>query len=368
MTPESRYQQDLQQGKIEPQAAQAQVITILQKVYENYLNINQKNFIQQLKMLFDLDRKPFQGLYLYGGVGCGKTYLMDIFYYSLPGEKKTRIHFHRFMRETQHRLKALQGEYDPLDIVAKEIAQANHVICFDEFFVSEIGDAMILATLFKALFKRGVALVATSNIPPEKLYYNGLQREQFLPVIDLIRRYTTVFHLDINKDFRLRALTKAGVYFNTHDHKTTEKLEKIYQKVTIGCKNSHEPLWIEGREIPTIKYANTVAWFDFTVLCNIPRSQTDYLEIAQNFTTVFLSNVTYIDKLADNIIIYFIYLVDIFYDHHVKLIIASDVAVDALYPEDGRLAFEFRRTKSRLIEMQSEQYLALPHISGEANG
>ena len=332
----------------------------LQQVSDALVKKN-KSVSQFLRQFIPFHKiKPIKGLYLSGKVGIGKTYLMDIFYGSLPFKKKRRQHFHGFMREVHLALKGLQGHKNPLIWIAKDIAKETHVLCFDEFFVSDIGDAMLLGGLLDALFKLDVTLVATSNCKPEALYPNGLQRQRFLPAIELLKNYCNVFEMGSKQDYRLRHLEQKGVYFYPLNPSAEKKLTALFEALAPGRVWEGEDIVIEGRPIKTKRKAMNVVWFDFDNICNIPRSPMDYIEIAQGFSTVIISGVPQIHGTDRNTITYFIYLVDIFYDHHVNLILSAEVPIDNIYPA-GEKYFEFQRTQSRLIEMQSLHYLQGAH-------
>lgn len=303
-----------------------------------------------------------QGMYLWGGVGRGKTLLMDLFFETLPIKAKKRIHFHRMMREVHDRLKALGNVSDPLDSVAADIARSTRVLCFDEFFVSDIGDAMILGRLLDGLFRRGVTLIATSNARPDDLYKDGLQRQRFMPAIDLLNHHTDVVHLEGGVDYRLRLLEKAGTYLTPDDDDALRKLSFFFDESASSEIRSNSLLEVNARQILAYKCAKGIAWFRFDDICDGPRSQTDYIEIARWYPTVIVSGVPCFDANLENQARRFIALVDEFYDRHVKLMLSADVGIDALY-QGERLAFEFERTGSRLIEMQSTEYLALPHLA-----
>lgn len=354
MTPLERYQQDIDAGSIEPDPSQRQAMQQLQRVYLDLLDYQQQK--GSWKTWFSKPDLP-QGLYLWGGVGIGKTYMMDTLFHCIISERKCRYHFHEFLRKLHQRLTALKGTADPLDKIAKEIADGADILCFDEFFVVEIADAMLLGRFLQALSSHGVILVATSNVAPEKLYEKGLQRELFLPVIELIKQTMVIFHCHALKDYRLDKLTTMGVYFYPLDSNTEMKMRQTFSRLVLAVDEPGKILHINDRAIPTLHCGQKVVWFDFNDLCSVPRSQQDYLVIAQEFHTVLLSNVPKIMPQQDNLITYLIYLVDIFYDAKVKLIIAADVAMDELYTE-GRRVYEFARTLSRLQEMQSEDYLA----------
>ena len=304
---------------------------------------------------------PVKGLYLWGGVGRGKTFLMDCFHESLPFSRKRRTHFHRFMLEVHARRNAHAHRSDPLHIVGKEIADESRVLCFDEFFVSDIADAMILGRLTEVLFERGVTLVATSNVPPDRLYQDGLQRERFLPAIARIKAHTRVMHLDIDTDYRLRTLTRAEIFHTPCDAHSESLLEQCFDAIAPEAGRREVTLEINGRPLHCRRLADGVAWFDFQTLCVEPRAASDYIELAREFQTVLLWKVPVMGADADDAARRFITLVDEFYDRNVKLIIAADAGIDALYT-GRRLAFEFRRTRSRLIEMQSHEYLGRAHL------
>ncbi len=307
-------------------------------------------------------REILSGLYIWGGVGRGKTFLMDLFFQTLPIEQKRRIHFHRMMQDVHKRMKTLSFVEDPLDKVAASIAQGTRVLCFDEFFVSDIGDAMILGRLLEGLFSRGVTLVTTSNASPDELYKEGLQRQRFLPAIELLKRHTDVINMDGGTDYRLRILQKAGTYLTPDDEKAAEKLNYFFNETASTDVATDIDLDINGRDIRARRCAKGVAWFRFTDICDGPRSQSDYIEIARWYPSVIVSGIPQFDALRDDQARRFISLVDEFYDRRVKLILSADVDVPDLYA-GSRLSFEFSRTQSRLIEMQSTEYLALPHLA-----
>ena len=302
-----------------------------------------------------------RGLYIWGDVGRGKTFLMDLFYDTLSIPDKQRIHFHRMMREVHKRLRAARGEEDPLDVVAESFAVEIRVLCFDEFFVSDIGDAMILGRLLDGLFRRGVTLITTSNSPPSQLYRDGLQRERFLPAIKLLEKHTNVIELDAGIDYRLRLLQREGTFFISKADDTEQRLLHCFQQIAPGKIEASKVLDILGRPIATIYAAKGVAWFDFMVLCGEQRSQQDYIEIARCYQSVVISDIPQLTSALDDPARRFIALVDEFYDRRVKLILSSAVSTDSLY-QGTRLRFEFERTRSRLIEMQSKKYLHLPHL------
>ena len=306
--------------------------------------------------------KVVRGLYIYGGVGRGKTFLMDLFFETLEVEAKRRIHFHRMMHGVHSRLKALKDVEDPLDRVAEDIAAETRVLCFDEFFVNDIGDAMILGRLLDGLFRRGTTLVTTSNSHPDDLYPDGLQRSRFLPAIDLLKRHTDVVSMDGNVDYRLRLLERAGTYLTPAGAGSDEKLRELFEESASSRILADHPLDINGREIVARRCAKGIAWFDFGELCEGPRSQSDYIELARWFPTVIVSGVPALDAGRDDETRRFISMVDEFYDRRVKLILSAERAAPDLY-SGQRLAFEFERTSSRLIEMQTGDYLSAPHLA-----
>lgn len=361
MNPEQRYQQDVSSGALLPDQAQANAMAGLQRVYEDLLARGrpaQKGWWR----LFRRPAPPVRGLYLYGGVGRGKTYLMDTFFETLPFNDKIRTHFHRFMQGVHQQLAELRGRRNPLEEVAARIAARARVVCFDEFFVTDIGDAMILARLLEHLCQRGVVLVATSNIHPDRLYENGLQRERFLPAIELLHRHTRIVHLDSGVDYRLRELKQARLYHHPLGEAASRAMEDCFGRLAPVHAEEERNVELEvlGRTIRAKRIADDVAWFDFAELCGGPRSVHDYIELAREFHSVLLDSVPRMDERHDDRVRRFVNLVDEFYDRRVKLIIAAEVPMQALY--SGReLAFVFERTVSRLLEMQSEDYLAAGH-------
>lgn len=349
MTPLEHYQQAITRAEFKSNALQEQVMLALQHIYDELLTP---------KKLFK--KHNVKGLYLWGGVGIGKTWLMDTFYQCLP-IPKLRMHFHRFMQHVHHELRSLQGQADPLKKVAKHLAKQARVICLDEFLVNDITDAMLLANLLDALFNEGITLITTTNIAPDDLYHNGLQRNNFLPAIALIKKHLQVWHLQSMIDYRLRDLTATGTYFFPLNADAELFMQQHFQHLTHDYPIQVEPLTIADRKVKILGAASDVVWFDFHDICHVPRSQMDYLEIAKDYSTVLVSNVPQITAHQDNTARYLINLVDVFYDARVKLILSAAVAIDDLYPT-GRFSFEFDRTRSRLLEMQSRAYLHKKHL------
>ncbi len=321
--------------------------------------------------------RPLQkGLYLWGSVGRGKTWLMDLFYQSLPFPERRRRHFHRFMYDVHAELRTLQHQEAPLEVLAQRIAEQCRVLCFDEFFVSDIADAMILGGLLEGLFNHGVTLVATSNTRPKDLYRDGLQRARFLPAIGLIEKNTEVMAMKGRIDYRLRRLTQAGTYVKSGAPDAQQRLQRLFSELADGDEPAdaprtadpaaHKPgaggtIEIEGRSIPVIRQNQSIVWFSFKALCAGPRSQNDYIEIARNYQSVIVSDVPVLDADHENEARRFIALVDELYDHRVNLIISAEADPAELYRGE-RLSKQFERTVSRLTEMQSEEYLASEHL------
>ncbi len=304
---------------------------------------------------------PVRGVYLWGGVGRGKTFLMDLFFDNLPFDDKLRFHFHRLMYRVHSQLKEHSGKIDPIDTVAEGLADRARIICFDEFYVSDIGDAMILGKLLQSLFDRRVCLVATSNIPPDDLYAGGLQRNQFLPAIDFIKKNTETVHVDGALDYRLRVLEQAEIYHSPLDEIAELNLASYFEKIAPDKGSSGQALEILGRNITTRRRADGIAWFDFAELCGGPRSQADYVELARCFQTIIVSQTPILNEAMEDEARRFIALVDELYDRRVNLIVSAAAPIDSLYA-GKRLVQEFKRTGSRLNEMQSSQYLARAHM------
>jgi len=361
MTPWECYQRDLESPEFVRDGAQEEAVQALHGLYEQLLEddgaARRRGLLERFRRT---SRTPVTGLYLWGGVGRGKTYLVDTFFECLPFREKRRMHFHRFMHEAHDALKRHRDRQDPLALIARELAAGTRVLCFDEFFVSDIADAMILGGLLQGLFAEGVSLVATSNAAPDDLYRDGLQRERFLPAIDALKRHTRVMNVDGGVDYRLRYLEHAEIYHSPLDREADAMLENEFDHIAREAGTADTALRIEGRDIPARKVADGVVWFEFHALCDGPRSQSDYMEIAREFHTVVLGNVPVLTWQHENQARRFVALVDEFYDRGVNLIVSAAAPPEALY-KGRRLGFEFRRTISRLREMQSKEYLASPH-------
>ncbi len=303
---------------------------------------------------------PCAGLYLCSGVGRGKTWLMDLFFDSLPFPDKQRVHFHRFMQQVHNQLRDIDDTQDPLQLVGANWAKNCRVLCLDEFFVSDIADAMLLSGLLDALFQNGVTLVTTSNIPPDDLYGDGLQRAKFLPAIELIKQHSRVFEVGGEQDFRLRILEQSDIYHHPLDDAAVEAMNTSFERMTAGCVLDHH-LRINARTFVAIKRGDGVVWFGFEELCLKPRGSIDYIEIAKRFNTVMISNVIQMTEQDPDPVRRFVTMIDEFYDRNVKLLMSAAVPLTSLYT-GKRLQFEFQRTESRLTEMQSRDYLARPHL------
>ena len=358
MTPNQRYQADLGRDGFHVDAAQQQAVGLLQALYEELLD--PLPALPFLKRLLGQRSPPVQGLYLWGGPGRGKTYLMDCFYDSLPFADKRRVHFHRFMLEIHQALDALPKTPNPLQIVARQIAGRTRVLCLDEFHVTDVADAMLLAGLLEVLFAQQLTLVATSNIAPGNLYRDGLQRDRFLPAIDLLQRHTRVQHLEGSKDFRLELLQHGGTYLVATDAAAREWLQQHLEELVPVQPQSCASIPLHGREFRVRALVEDLVWFGFDELCVQPRSARDYLELAREFHTLMLEGVPQFGEGLDEAARRFIHLVDALYDHGVKLIVTAAAMPDQLY-ESGQLQKSFRRTASRLMEMSSKRYLAQPH-------
>lgn len=352
------YERECQRHGYVADPAQQRIVALLDELRGRLLEPRTNSFIKTL--LGGGQRELERGLYIWGSVGRGKTWLMDLFFQSLPFKDKQRSHFHRFMQSVHDELRKHQDQSDPLELVAERIAKKARVLCFDELFVADIADAMILGNLFRGLFDRGVTLVATSNVPPDGLYKEGLQRARFLPAIRMLKENTQVVQMDGSTDHRLRMLEQATTAFDSADPATSATLQRLFEAIAGGPGTANATLTLNQRRLHTRRLAQDVVWFDFKELCDGPRSQADYIEIARCFQSVIVSGIPALGVEQDNQTRRFVTLVDEFYDRGVKLIISSAVPAPRLY-HGQKLAFEFERTSSRLIEMQSQEYLARPH-------
>lgn len=356
------YEDSLRREGHERDSAQESVVALLADLQQR-LQADGSRRMSGFFRHFGVGPRPvIEGLYIWGGVGRGKTFLMDLFFETLAVDAKRRIHFHRMMHEVHDRLKRLGDIEDPLDKVAAGVARETRILCFDEFFVSDIGDAMILSRFLDGLFRRGVTLVATSNLQPDDLYRGGLQRQRFLPAIELLKARTQVVRLDGDVDYRLRLLQQAGTYLTPDDAAASARLQRFFDESASSQIVTDRMLDINGREIRAHLCARGIVWFEFDAICDGPRSQNDYIEIARWYPTVIVSGIPRLDQTLDNQARRFVALVDEFYDRRVKLIISAAADIGSLY-SGSRLALEFERAASRLIEMQSTEYLAAPHLA-----
>ena len=347
------YQHALSQRGFKSDEAQQRAVDRLQLAYEEWVHFKSQRS-SSFKRLINRPDVP-RGVYLWGGVGRGKSFLMDSFYSVVPVVRKTRLHFHEFMRGVHRQLDDLKGVADPLDEVARRIAKKYRLICFDEFHVSDIADAMILYNLLTALFNNGVSFVMTSNYDPDKLYPDGLHRDRMLPTIALLKDKLDVMNVDAGIDYRKRALEQVQAYYTPLGASADKALREAYAAVAETA--DEDPIvHIEHREIRSLRRAGGIIWFDFHTLCGGPRSQNDYLEIASRFHTVILSGVPAMSASQSSEARRFTWLIDVFYDHKVKLLMSAEVEPEALYTQ-GQMANEFHRTVSRIIEMQSREYM-----------
>jgi cell division protein ZapE len=363
LTPSQRYAQVVEWGRCEPDPAQQTLLPELDLIHAELLAAQPSGFFGKLGARFR-EREAVRGLYLWGGVGRGKTLLSDLLYASLEEVPRRRWHFHRFMGEVHARLRALpQDTADTLSVVAKAMAQDLRVLMLDEFFVGDIGDAMSLGRLLEQLLEvHGVCLLTTSNIPPAELYRDGLQRSSFLPCIALLERHCRVRKLESLQDYRLRQLTRADTYLTPLGDAAESALRAHWQRLSgiDGSWGIDDILSINGREIVVKEEHEGVAWFEFSALCEAPRSAADYIEIARDYHTVLLSNVPRLDAGREDAALRFVQLVDEFYDRHVNLLLSAAADPFSLY-QGRRHEREFERTSSRLVEMRSAEYLAREH-------
>ncbi len=355
MSVKENYQKELQVRGFQSDPAQLRAIDALERCANEWAAYKEKRS-NKLKKL--INRPPIpRGVYMYGGVGRGKSFLMDCFFDAVPIQRKTRLHFHEFMREVHRELRTLQGTVNPLDVLGKQISQRYKLICFDEFHVADITDAMILHRLLDALFDNGVGFVTTSNFKPDDLYPNGMHRDRIMPAIALLNQELDVINVDNGTDYRRRTLEQVDLYHCPMGEQADAAMTDAFNRLA-ECPDETPTLYIEAREIKARRRAGGVVWFDFKDICGGPRSQNDYLEIATQFHTVLLSDVPYMPVRRAAEARRFTWLIDVLYDRRVKLILSAEVAPEALYTE-GPMAHEFPRTVSRLNEMQSAEFLAL---------
>ena len=357
LSPGDQYQQLLANPGFVEDPAQAAVVEALQQVYEGLLTSQRNRRSGWSRFLRRwATATPPEGLYIWGSVGCGKSFLMDMFYAAVPGQRKQRVHFHQFMQQIHNRLKTVGDVVDPLAIIATEIVDRVDLICFDEMQVHDVADAMLLGGLLSALFHQGVVLIATSNRQPDDLYPNGLQRERFLLTIALIKQQMAVHHLNSDTDYRYRTLRQLSRYITPLSATSDIAMAQAYEQAANVAAGPTQ-ITINNRPVDVLGVGADVVWFDFSALCGGPRSPRDYLVIAEQFHTLFLSNLPQITNDDYDIAHRFMNLVDVLYDQKVNLFISATTEPRYIYAGD-RFQFEFERVVSRLVEMQSEEYLA----------
>ena len=352
------YEQSLAKRGFLADPAQWRAVERLQRLFEEWSAYKARRD-SALKRLLVKPPLP-KGVYLWGAAGRGKSFLMDAFYRCVPLVRKRRVHFHHFMREIHRELESLKGTEDPLAAAAARTARRYRLICFDEFHVADIADAMILGRYLREVMERGVQFVMTSNYSPDRLYPDGLQRARFMPAIKLLKEHTQVVHVDSKTDYRLRLLERAAIWFDMRDPDTATALQRLFEAVAGEPGAADATLTLNHRRMHARRHSGDVIWFTFKELCDGPRGQADYIEIARCYHTVFISDVPVLGPQGEDQARRFITLVDEFYDRGVKLIISAERPVTELY-RGSKLTFEFERTQSRLIEMQSQEYLARPH-------
>jgi cell division protein ZapE len=353
MNVQEYYQHALTERGFKSDAAQQRAVDRLQQAYDAWVDYKAQRS-STFKRLINRPDVP-RGVYMWGGVGRGKSFLMDSFYSMVPVVRKTRVHFHEFMRDVHRQLDELKGVEDPLIDVAKAIAKKYRLICFDEFHVNDVADAMIMYNLLSKLFELGVSFVMTSNYDPDLLYPDGLHRDRMLPTIALLKDKMDVMNVDAGVDYRHRVLEQVQAYYTPLNAAADKQLRDTWAKVA-DTADEDPRVRIEQREIRALRRAGGVIWFDFATLCGGPRSQNDYLELSSQFHTVILSGVPRMSASMSSEARRFTWLVDVFYDHKVKLIMSAEVAPEALYTQ-GSMSNEFHRTVSRIIEMQSREYM-----------
>jgi cell division protein ZapE len=351
-----RYTEQLAQRGYREDPAQRAAVERLQRMHDEWVAYKARRS-NRLKKLINHPAVP-RGVWMWGGVGRGKSFLMDVFYETVPLVRKTRLHFHEFMRGVHRELRELRATADPLDEVARRIARRYRLICFDEFHVSDIADAMILERLLHGLFAHGVAFVMTSNYRPDQLYPDGLHRDRILPAIALLEGHLDVINVDAGTDYRRHTLSSVAAFITPAGAEADARLAEAFARVA-ETADEDPRLRIEHREVVARRRAGGAVWFDFATLCGGPRSQLDYLEIATRFHTVILSDVPRMSAAMSSEARRFTWLVDVFYDQKVKLLMSAECPAEQLYTQ-GAMANEFHRTVSRLVEMQSREYLEAP--------
>ena len=356
-TPSDLYQAEVANGEISPDPSQEDALKHFDQIQTALLAPDKRSWMDRLKNRRDTVR----GLYLWGGVGTGKTLLMDMFYESLPKGMAKRVHFHRFMQSIHEQKHGLRDQQYPLKELAGNLATKHRVLCLDEFAVTDITDAMILYGLLEALFERHVVLITTSNIQQHNLYRKGLQRDRFLPAIELLKIHTDEVEVDSGNDYRMAFLQNEKIYLTPVNAQTDASLATSFGHLAGHFEDSKSSLDLNGRQVTCRATGSGVVWFDFDALCEGHRSKVDYIEISRRFHTVLLSGIPHLDDTSNDPTRRFIELVDELYDRGVNLMVSADSLPDTLY-SGNRLSMEFQRTISRLQEMSSSEYLARPHL------
>ncbi len=365
MTPLAIYKQKVDSGELDADSNQLEAMTLLQGVYDQLLEnpLPESRSSGVFGRLFRSSAAPVKvpGVYLWGGVGRGKTMLTDMFYAAVPIKEKQRIHFHRFMQQIHNELRALGEVENPLSLIADKWIKEARLLVLDEMHVNDITDAMLIGGLLTALFERGMTMVTTSNVIPDDLYKDGLQRSRFIPAIEQIKAHTRMHALGGDLDYRLRVLEGVDTWFDSDDTSTPQALNANFTQLAAHESVNEQPVSINGRDIPVVRRAETVVWFEFDTLCNTPRSTSDYIEIATVFSTVFISNIEVLDNNRNDEARRLVNLIDELYDRNVNLIVSAATEPEGLYIGE-RLAFEFERAVSRLREMRTRDYLSREHL------
>ena len=355
-TPSSLYQAEVDTGEIEPDKGQQDALLHFDELHQKLVEQGEPGWLDKFKK-----KQVIQGLYLWGGVGTGKTLLMDMFYRSLPAGMGRRVHFHRFMQSIHEQKHNVREQQNPLKVIASNLAKKHRVLCLDEFAVTDITDAMILYGLLEVLFEQNVILITTSNIQQQNLYKKGLQRDRFLPAIDLLKQFTREVEVDSGNDYRMAFLQNDAIYHSPHNEQSEQQLSNSFGHLAGHFEESKTSLDINGRPVPVRATGSGVVWFDFESLCEGHRSKVDYIELSKRFHTVLLSGIPMLDDMKNDATRRLIELVDELYDRGVNLIVSAETLPDKLY-SGARLAMEFQRTISRFQEMSSSEYLARPHL------
>lgn len=357
MLPSQRYNELMSRKRFTRDSTQQHAIVVLDEVYKQLLARKKTSKLSTIKTLFLGKNEPIKGCYLWGGVGRGKTFIMDLFYDVLAMEDKKRLHFHHFMKNIHERLSRVKQTKNPLLVIAQQLSTEFSVLCLDEFLVHDIGDAMILSGLLAGMSQNGITLLTTSNTAPENLYLDGLQRSQFLKTISHINQHCHVLHVDGGVDYREQERVANTVYYSPNSDENNQCIHR-WLAVNQHVENAHHCITIQSRQIDVLYHYEHAIWFEFEVLCKTNRSRSDYIELMERFKVVVITGLHAMNDQANDVIRRFITLVDVFYDNKIKLILSADATIEGLY-EGSFLKFEFRRTMSRLYEMQTKHYLSI---------